>query len=62
MGIVRTSGTGREVVYAGDRIDGGARGVVSAGDAMVDDVFDMVDGDDACDVDLWASRVWLANG
>jgi hypothetical protein len=51
MGIVRTSGMGTDAVYAGERMDGGARGVVSAGEAMDDEVFDIADGDDGRDVD-----------
>lgn len=55
MGIVRTSGTEKDDENVGDSIDGGARGVVSEGDAMVDEAFDMLDGDDGCDVDFWPS-------
>ena len=55
MGIVRTSGTGKAAENAGERMDDGARGVVSKGEAMVDEAFDMLDGDDGRDVDFWPS-------
>jgi hypothetical protein len=39
IGIARSSGAGME----GEMIDGGARGVVSEGEAKADELFDMVD-------------------
>ena len=38
---MRTSGTGKEAVIAGEIMEGGPRGVVSAGDASAEEVFDM---------------------
>lgn len=55
MGIVRISGTGKDAENAGEWMDGGIRGVVSEGEAMDDEAFDMLDGDDGCDVDFWPS-------
>jgi hypothetical protein len=48
MGIVRTSD-------AGGIIDGGARRVFSAGEGMADESFDILKGDDGCEVDIWPS-------
>ena len=42
MGIVRTSGTGKEAVSAGEIIEGGALGVVSAGETLNEEAFDMM--------------------
>jgi hypothetical protein len=55
MGIVRTSGTGKEAVNVGERIDGGARGAVSKGEPIADEAFDILNGDDGCEVDFWPS-------
>lgn len=40
LGIVRTSGTGKDASIAGEMMHGGARGVVSVEDATAEEVFD----------------------
>ena len=37
---MRTSGTGNDATIAGEIMNGGTRGVVSAGDATAEEVFD----------------------
>ena len=55
MGIVRASDAGRKVLNAGVMIDGGARRVVSVGDGVADESFDILRGEDGCEVEFGPS-------
>jgi hypothetical protein len=64
LGIVRASGTGNAVWETEVRRDGGVGRVVSEGEAVVEEAFDILDGDNDLEVDglSYAARWFLENG